>query len=138
MHERDARYHPPKRVYVAEVAAGAILAGSHPVRPLIAELAAERIAIGVVVALMAVVLMGCGYKGPKWLLIEYPDTADRRTMRFPGVRADTLDECIRQSHKVREMRRASEGAYQGMQCGSNCRFSVDLGSPLCDELTDIR
>jgi hypothetical protein len=24
---------------------------------------------------MAVVLMGCGYETPKWLLIEYPDTA---------------------------------------------------------------
>jgi hypothetical protein len=93
----------------------------------------------VYVALLVAFLTGCGYEAPKWLLIEYPDPADRRTMRFPGVRADSVDECIRQSHKVREMRRASESAYRGhMQCGSNCRFSIDLGSPLCDGLTDVR
>lgn len=79
--------------------------------------------------------MGCTPPAPKWLLIEYPDKINQTIMRFPGVRADSLQECLRQSGEVLKMRLASAVSYSGaMQCGSDCHFSVDAGSPVCKEL----
>ena len=90
-------------------------------------------------ALLEVLMMGCTPSAPKWLLIEYPDKINQTIMRFPGVRADSLQECLRQSGEFLKMRLASAVPYSGaMQCGSDCHFSVDAGSPVCKELVDAK
>jgi hypothetical protein len=93
----------------------------------------------VLTAIIEVLLIGCTPPAPKWLLIEYPDKINKAIMRFPGVRADSLQECLRQSGEVLKMRLASAVPYSGaMQCGSDCHFSVEVGSPVCEELVDTK
>ena len=74
-----------------------------------------------------------GYPAPKWLLIEYPLAGDNMTLRFPGVRAVNYQQCLEQAKMVLE----KLGRTNRMQCASNCRFSVDWGSPLCDETVEL-
>jgi hypothetical protein len=90
-------------------------------------------------AFLGFLMLGCGHRAPKWLLIEYPDKTDKTVMRFPGVRADSLQECIRQSGEVLKMRLSPGVSYSGaMQCGSDCYFSAQAGSPVCKELVDAK
>ena len=74
-----------------------------------------------------------GYPAPKWLLIEYPVAEDNVTLRFPGVRAVNYQQCLEQAKMVIE----KLGRTNRMQCASNCRFSVELGSPLCDQIVEL-
>lgn len=80
---------------------------------------------------------GCGGDRPEWLLIEYPSSADQSLMRFPGVEASTLDECVQQSKFVLQRGTADANAERTLSCGSRCRFSRKWGSPLCDTLITV-
>lgn len=88
-----------------------------------------------ILILAALTLSGCSYGNPKWVLIEYPTEGENTIMKFPGVRADDLQECRRQLYVIKKTR---DESYRGkFQCGSNCRFSKEWGGPLCDELVDL-
>jgi hypothetical protein len=93
--------------------------------------------------LLAIVLasgfaLSCRDSNPEWLLIEYPSAGDRTTMRFPGVRADSYEECLQQAVTVLKSRQREGQSYLGrLECGSQCRFSADWGSPLCDALLEL-
>lgn len=89
----------------------------------------------IILTLIILTLSGCYYPSPNWLLIEYPIEKNTSTMRFPGAEANTLQECIKIANMVKKMRNEN---YEGkFQCGSNCRFLIDYGSPFCDELIDL-
>ena len=85
-------------------------------------------------------LTSCGknHEAPKWLLIEYPNKEYLAVMQFPGVKMESFEEYQRQDTMVLERRFGSAGDYHGkLMCGSNYRFSIDWGTPLCDELVYV-
>ncbi len=90
-----------------------------------------------VILIIGLTLSACSLGNPNWLLMEYPIEGDNTIMKFPGVRADELQACMSQYNGIKE-RRNRDTDYKGkFQCGSNCRFSKEWGSPLCDELVDL-
>lgn len=92
--------------------------------------------------IIGLILSGCTLDNPKWLVIEYPIENDNTIMKFPGVEADVFEECVRQVDEIKKTRTKNFFGevieYNGkFQCGSNCRFSKELGGPVCDELKDV-
>ena len=76
----------------------------------------------------------------KWLLIEFQIEGSQTIMKFPGVRADTIDECNAQAAYARKALSYSNPnpKYTSpMKCGLNCRFEASFGGPVCDKLIEV-
>lgn len=99
----------------------------------------KKVLFSIFFVVTIVLLSGCSNNNPKWLLIEYPVAGDNTTMRFPGAQADEYLDCVEQYDWVKDMnKKSNKNSKSRFQCGSNCRFSREMGSPLCDELKNLQ
>jgi hypothetical protein len=84
----------------------------------------------IIVAILLV--SGCLYNdNQEWLLIEYPNSMDSTIMRFPGLHADTYEECWQQGLSIRH----DDNHHGILVCGYQCRF--EIGSLVCEYETAV-